>query len=398
MEKREPIWTKTFISLFCTNLSVFSVFYGLVTTLPLYALESLNRTDKDAGLLMTIFLLSAIVVRPFTGKILDIYGKRKMLWISLVLYLICTILYAVVKPFSGLLLLRFIQGIWFSIATTAGGSLAADNVPMSRRGAGLGYFTMSTNLAVVLGPILSLLIVQTFSFNALFIVMSLLMVVGTSLSLTIQSDKKFEKSISSKRAFSIHDLFEKKSVPIALLSSLISFSYASVLSFLSIYAQQKHMLHLATVFYLVYASAMLLTRPYTGRWFDEKGPKFVIIPGFISFCGGLILLAFINSSYLFLLSGILIGFGYGALVPSLQTLSVQATSPERSGYATATFFTLFDIGIAAGSYILGLIAVHFGYQNVYVLSGLIVLIILVLYLVAEKKKSLVHNTVSAKDM
>ncbi|MBS4219395.1 MFS transporter [Bacillus sp. FJAT-49711] len=398
LEKKQPIWTKTFISLFCTNLAVFTVFYGLVTTLPLYALENLNRTDEDAGLLMTIFLLSAIVVRPFTGKILDIYGKRKMLWISLIFYLLCTILYAFVTPFSGLLILRFIQGVWFSIATTASGSLAADNVPMSRRGAGLGYFTMSTNLAVVLGPIISLPIVQILSFNALFIFLSIFMLMGALLSLTIPADKKFEKKTSSKRTFSIHDLFEKKSVPIALLSSLVSFSYASVLSFLSIYAQQKHLLHLATIFYLVYALAMLLTRPYTGRWFDEKGPKFVLILGFISFCGGLILLAFINSSLLFLLSGIFIGFGYGALVPSLQTLSVQATIPSRSGYATATFFTFFDIGIAVGSYILGLIAVHFGYQNVYVLSGILIFIVLVFYLLGDKKKSMVKNTIGAKEM
>ncbi|WP_373370803.1 MFS transporter [Lederbergia panacisoli] len=398
LKKREPIWTKTFIGLFCTNLAVFTVFYGLVTTLPLYVLESLNRTDEDAGLLMTIFLLSAIIVRPFTGKILDIYGKRKMLWISLIFYLVCTILYAFVTPFSGLLILRFVQGIWFSIATTASGSLAADNVPMSRRGAGLGYFTMSTNLAVVLGPMLALLIVQVLSFNALFIIMSIFMLIGASLSLTIKVDKDVEKNKTSKRPFSIHDLFEKKSVPIALLASVVSFSYASVLSFLSIYAQQKHLLHLATIFYLVYASAMLLTRPYTGRWFDEKGPKYVLIPGFISFCGGLILLAFINSPFLFLLSGVFIGFGYGALVPSLQTLSVQATNPQRSGYATATFFTLFDIGIAVGSYILGLIAVHFGYQNVYVLSGIIIFVLLAFYIVADKKKTLVRNTLAAKDL
>ena len=83
--KKEPIWTRSFISLFFTNLSVFIVFYGLVTTLPLYAIGVLNRTDEEAGLLMTVFLISAIVVRPFTGKILDVAGKRKMLWIALVL-------------------------------------------------------------------------------------------------------------------------------------------------------------------------------------------------------------------------------------------------------------------------------------------------------------------------
>ncbi|MFC5465245.1 MFS transporter [Lederbergia graminis] len=393
MAKKEPIWTKTFISLFFTNLSVFVVFYGLVTTLPLYAIGILNRTDEDAGLLMSIFLLSAIVVRPFTGKILDIFGKRKMLWISLAFYLICTVLYYFVQPFSGLLILRFVQGIWFSIATTAAGSLAADNVPMSRRGAGLGYFTMSTNLAIVVGPLISLFIIQAFSFTTLFIVLSVLMLMGAGLALAIPADKKANTKVNRK--ISLGDLFEKKTVPIALLASLISFAYASVLSFLSVYAQEKDMLHLATIFYVVYAAVMLVTRPFTGRWFDEKGAKFVMIPGFISFFAGLILLGFMNSGILFLVSGLLIGFGYGALVPSLQTLAVQATTPERSGYATATFFTLFDIGIAIGSYVLGLVAVHFGYQNVYVLSGVLVIAILVIYIISQKQKKKVKSSAIA---
>ena len=82
--KKEPIWTKSFISLFFTNISVFIVFYGLISALPLYAIGVLKRTDQEAGLLISIFLLSAVFIRPFTGKILDIVGKRKMLWISLV--------------------------------------------------------------------------------------------------------------------------------------------------------------------------------------------------------------------------------------------------------------------------------------------------------------------------
>ena len=137
---------------------------------------------------MTIFLLSAIIIRPFTGKILDLVGKRKMLWISLLFYLICTMLYYFTSSFILLLILRFVQGIWFSIATTASVTLAADNIPNTRRGAGLGYFMMSTNLAVVIGPFIGLFIIQSFSFDLLFILLSVLMLAGALLSLTIPAD------------------------------------------------------------------------------------------------------------------------------------------------------------------------------------------------------------------
>ena len=99
MANKEPIWTKSFISLFCTNFSIFIIFYGLVTVLPLYVTDMLDRSDEEAGLLMTIFLISAIAVRPFTGKLLEIVGKRRMLWISLLLYLLCTIFYYSLNSF-----------------------------------------------------------------------------------------------------------------------------------------------------------------------------------------------------------------------------------------------------------------------------------------------------------
>ena len=382
---KEPIWTKPFISLFVTNIAVFIVFYGLVSALPLYAIGVLGRTDQEAGLLMTIFLLSAIVVRPFTGKILDVAGKRKMLWISLVLYLLCTILYYFIQPFEALLVLRFAQGIWFSIVTTAAISLAADIVPVARRGAGLGYFTMSTNLAVVLGPLIALSIIQTFSFDVLFIVMSILMVIGVLTSALAPVGTLPEKIVGKKR-LSIGDLFEKGAMPVALFGSMIGLSYASVLSYLSIYAQEKGLLALASTFFLVFAAVMLLTRPFTGRIFDEKGPQYVIIPGFISFAIGLVLLANMDSAVSFLIAGGFVGFGYGALVPSFQTLAVQSTKHERSGYATATFFTFFDSGLALGSYLLGLIAIHYGYQYVYLTASALVFLVFLGYLFIKWKQ------------
>lgn len=387
MNHKQPIWTKPFISLFLTNLSVFIVFYGLVSTLPLYAKDALSRTDEEAGLLMTIFLVSAIIVRPFTGKLLDIVGKRKMLIVSLFFYLICTVLYYFITPFEGLLGLRFFQGIWFSIVTTAAGSLAADIVPKTRRGAGLGYYVMSTNLAVVVGPFIALFIVQTNSYDALFILMSILMTIGSLVALLIPKVEVMRSEKMSK-GFTWNDLFEKKAMPVAILASLIAFSYASVLSYLSIYAQEKGLLPLASFFFVVFAAVMLITRPFTGRIFDEKGPAYILIPGFLLFFFGLFILSFMNSTGLFLIAGAFVGLGYGALVPSMQTLAIQSTTHQRSGYATATFFTLFDSGLAVGSYVLGVIAVQLGYRNMYMLAGFLVLAVLVLYvLILQKRRS-----------
>ena len=381
---KEPIWTKTFIALFFTNVSTFLVFYGLVSALPLYAVGVLQRTDDEAGLLLSIFLLSAIIVRPFTGKILDHFGKRKMLWMSLILYLLCTVLYYFVTPFGILLGLRFFQGIWFSIITTACVSIVADIVPKARRGAGIGYFNMSANVAIVLGPFIALIILQYFSFEVLFLVLSGLMLFGSLSALVVPNHQVQEVEVKRFK-ITFADLFERNAIPSALLSSLIAFSYSGILSYITIYAQEKNVLDWVSIFYFALAAVMLITRPYTGRVYDEKGAKFVVIPGLISFALGLLILSYIGSGFGFIIAGAFIGLGYGAVVPSMQTIAVQSSDINRSGYATATFFTFFDIGISIGSYILGIIALQLGYRSMYLTTVAGILLALICYILFKQK-------------
>ncbi|WP_226669007.1 MFS transporter [Metabacillus litoralis] len=392
---KQPIWTKSFISIFLSNFFLFATFYGLLTSLPIYVVDELNRSSVDAGLIVTIFLLSAIIIRPFSGKLLQDFGKKKVLMLSLSLFTLSSFLYLWIDHYGLLLALRFFHGIWFSIATTATGAIAADLVPNKRRGEGLGYFAMSMNLAVVFGPFISLTLLQFSSFFVLFLVLALLMVIGV----VFTSFSKIKELPASQRIadkkISLEDLFDKKALPIALIGSLVAFSYSSVISFISMYAKELELLEAASYFFVVFAVVMILSRPFSGRLFDTKGPNSVIYPALIFFVLGLILLSFAQTTFVFLLAGGLIGLGYGSLVPCLQTLAIQSTDLKRSGHATATFFTFFDIGIATGSYILGIIVSHLGYEVLYFYSGLFVIGIIAIYTWVQRKKGATSTPVSA---
>jgi MFS family permease len=382
-QMKNNIWTKSFVIIFLSNFFLFLVFYALLTTLPIYVLDELNGSETQAGLVATIFLLSAIIVRPFSGKLLEDFGKKKMLMISMLLFMASSFLYLIVDNLYLLLALRFFHGIWFSIATTATGAIAADLVPDTRRGEGLGYFAMSMNIAVVVGPFIGLTLLQVTTFDNLFLVLSVLMV-GAIVFTALVNDSIVEKS--AKRKLSLNDLFERKALPVAAVASLIAFGYAAVLSFISIYAKSLGLMEAASYFYAIFAAAMLISRPFVGRLFDKVGPNIVIYPAIGLFAAGLFVLSITNSSMLLFLSALLIGLGYGTLVPCLQTLAIQSAGRGRSAHATATFFTLFDTGVAAGSYLLGLIATNFGYQQLYITTGIIVIAVLFVYRLMMKKR------------
>ncbi|MFC0270413.1 MFS transporter [Metabacillus herbersteinensis] len=388
-ENKQPIWTKSFISISLSNFFIFIAFYGLLTSLPIYVVNELDRSKVDAGLIVTIFLLSAIIVRPFSGKLLDDFGKKRMLMISLILFTLCSFMYLWIDQYASLLALRFFQGIWFSIATTATGSIAADLVPIKRRGEGLGYFVMSTNLAVVFGPLLALTLIQVASFSILFLVFALLITAGVLFTATSKIDEVHSEVTKVRKRLQLSDLLDRKALPIAFIGSLVAVAYSSVLSFLSIYAQELNLLDAASFFFVVFAVVMLIARPFSGRLFDSKGPHIVIYPALVLFLIGLVLLSVTQSAFMLLLSGAFIGLGYGTVVPSLQTLAIQATDRNRSGHATATFFTLFDTGIAAGSYILGIVATQLGYGQLYFYTAVFMIVVIVFYKLVLNRKEVI---------
>ncbi|WP_394120841.1 MFS transporter [Planococcus donghaensis] len=378
MAEKRPIWTKSFINISISTFFIFVVFYALLTFMPLFVLNDLGGTATQGGLAVSVFLLSAIIMRFFAGMILEKVGKKRILIVSLFLFTVSTVLYVFVGSFTVLLLLRFFQGIWFSLLTTVAGAIAADIIPSERRGEGLGYYGIAMNLAVVAGPFIALSLQPYISAQTIFIIFSVIMIIGFFCALAVKVDEvPFEKE--EKHKLTINDFLEKKSMPIATVGFFISFAYASILTFISVYAESLGLIKAASFFFVVYAIAMLIVRPFTGRIFDVIGPNVVIIPSIVIFGVGLISLSFTESSWMLLVSGALVGLGYGTLLPSFQSLAIQAAEKHRSGYATGTFFAFYDSGIAIGSVSLGLLAGVAGYSNLYLMLGIFVILIVFYY-------------------
>ena len=170
MNQKPRLWTKDFLMVSLSNFLLFISFYILMVTLAVYSIDKFHASQSEAGLASSIFVLGAVMVRPIAGKMIDKIGKKKLLMIGLVLFLVMMLLYFPVNSLPLMLLIRFIHGFAFGIGSTATGTIAADIIPASRRGEGLGYFATSMNLAMAVGPFLGLLISQNFDQVMIFVV------------------------------------------------------------------------------------------------------------------------------------------------------------------------------------------------------------------------------------
>src|SRR5690606_33193348 len=174
----------------------------------------LNGTVTEGGLATSVFLVSAIIMRFAAGMILDKFGNREVLIISVLMFAISTILYIFVGSLTTLLLLRFFHGIWFSLLTTVAGAIAADIIPPERRGEGMGYYAIAMNLAVVAGPFIALTMQPLAASKTIYTVFGVIMVIGFICALMVRVER-IPKEAVAPRKLSIHNFLEVKSMPIA---------------------------------------------------------------------------------------------------------------------------------------------------------------------------------------
>lgn len=350
-----PLWTKSFLLCLANNLFLFIFYFAQTTILPIYILKELGGSVTQAGLTLTLFMVSAIVIRPFSGLIIEKLGQRRTLIISATMFCFIAFGYLFISNMTSLYILRLFHGVWFSILTTVCVPVVNQFISDSRRGEGMGYYAMSVNLGIVLGPLIGLSLIPYLSYTMVTAVLVAMIFIGYIFCFLIPvQEVKQPDSEAEKSKLGLSDFVEKKSLTVALMVMMISFSYASIMSFIAPFASSIHLMQYAGLFFVVFAISMMSLRPITGKIYDRKGPQYVIYPAVLTFSLGLLVLSQIHNLTGFMLAAVLIGLGFGSAQPCLQTLAIQRAPKHRIGYATSTFYTCYDIGIAIGSLVVGM--------------------------------------------
>jgi len=366
MEKtveKEKLFSKNFILTSLSTFTLFSSFYFLLITLPIY-IQKIGGTESEIGLIIGVFTISAVLLRPFIGKEVDRRGRKIILISGIVIFLISMILYDYTKNVTSLLLLRVLHGIGWGAATTAATTLIADIAPPKRRGEAMGVFGMASNVAMAIGPALSMILLLKYDFSILFSISAGIALIALLLALPISETMVVHPKTP---------LFSREALFPSALMFIISLTYGSIVSFLSLFAQKQGIAN-PGVFFTVFAVTLILVRSLAGKLSDIKGRNFVIIPGMVIIAAGLGVLSTASALGSFLAAAFLYGLGFGLVHPSLMALLVDRVSEAGRGAAMGTFTAAFDLGIGTGSILLGLVLQYYGFQVIYTLGGLIVLI------------------------
>ena len=282
-EKPVPLWTQAFILHFITSFLLAMSLYFILTALPLYVIEELHGDMRSAGLITTFFTLAAVVSRPFLGYLLDTFGRRIVMLVSLFLFACVNFSHVFVASIGTLFVLRILHGLPWGAAQTATSTLAVDLVPEARRGEGLGYFGLNFTFAAALGPFLSFSLLALTNFHTLFIASTVL---GAG-ALVVSFFTRYEDIKNKHARFRISEIIERRILIMALATLLMTTCWGAILSFIALYAKDQHLPGPAWYFTLD-AVGTLVSRVKAGQLFDKHGPLWLVTFGFtlliLSFC------------------------------------------------------------------------------------------------------------------
>jgi len=384
---KPKLWTKEYVIVSLVNFLTVLNFFMLMTAVAGYSMNKFHSSPGEAGFIVSIFVIGAIVARLFTGKWIARVGYKRMLVIGVIACVAATLLYFKVTNVLFLLVVRLCHGAAFGMTATSAATIIADIVPGERRGEGIGYHALSQTLATSIGPFIGIFLSRQGSYSAIFSICAGVSAIGLAVTpfISLRKMEITEEQRKGMRGFKLDNFIESRVIPVSIVNLIMSMAYASIVCFLSVYSKEIKLVNAAGFFFIVYPAAVLFSRPFVGRLFDVKGENSVMYPAILLFSGGLFLLSQSYYGYALLCAAVFVGFGFGTIQCSTQAIAAKISPRHRLGQANSTYFMFLDMGMFLGPLLVGFMIPVTGFRNMYmVVAGVVFLCVLLYYLLHGK--------------
>lgn len=326
-----------------------------------YVREELGGGDFVVGLATTIFFVSAIVARPWAGRMMDRIGRRPFLVPPLAGMAVTTALIAVTSQVWMVVLIRVVQGAMGSMLYTALAATATDLAPPDKRGAAMARLSVMVYLGFAIGPY-----VGEFLFGRhhwwLFAVAGALTAVSAVLAWWMPETKP-AAAADAAPPFAYAALVRLVARP-GVAQFTVGFGYACLVAFLTKYSREIGLGPSGGLF-ITFAICTLVVRAISGPAGDRFGYAVVALPGVALIGVGLASLALAPAAWVAFPAIALVGVGFGGSFPALTAIAAQEVPEEARGAALGTFLSFNDMGSALAGPLVGLIGEHAGFRWVY---------------------------------
>lgn len=385
-EEKVRLFTGNYLKVWIANFMMYFSFYFVTPLLPLYLRDVFHADKAMIGLVLSGYSVAALAIRFFSGYIVDRFSRKKVLMISYASFALFFAGYYITGSIILFAVIRTLHGAPFGLTSVSSNTVAIDVLPSQRRGEGIGYWGLSNNFAMAVGPSLSLLLYSRFNdYNLLFTVSLLCALLGLLINSFV--DCKYRPPVMEKKKMSLDRFVLIQGWSQGICIALIAMSYGILSTYIAIYS--KDVLNITTgtgTFFMLFAIGLILSRVVgvkaLSRGFATRNATYGVIVVAIGYA----IFAFWQNLYGYYISAVVIGFGQASMYPAVQTMFLNMTTNDKRGTANATILTSWDLGIGIGIIFGGYVAEHLGgYKSAFIMAATVSLMSVVFFLSYAKK-------------
>ena len=359
---KEKLWNANYIKVMTTNFLLYFAFYLLTPLLPLYLSETFGTGKDVIGIVLSGYTVAALIIRPFSGYVVDSFSRKKVLMICLAAFAIFFAGYIAASTILMFAICRTLHGAPFGAVTVANSTCAIDVLPASRRNEGIGLYGLSNNFAMAIAPSIGIYLHNMVdSYMILFWIAFVVAIASVVIAGTVKLPEK--EIVKNKEKLSLDRFFLTRAWLLAINICMFGFCWGVLSNYLAIYG--KEVMHITAgtgAWFLILAVGLISSRLQGAKALREGRLTHNAGYGMLISLVGYTLFIAVPNAIGYYGSAVLIGLGNGHMWPAYQNMTINLGTNDQRGTANSTILISWDIGMGVGCLIGGVVADWLGYS------------------------------------
>ncbi len=345
-----PIFGGIFFSLLGVGASL--------ATVPFFVLNRLHGGNVEVGVAVAAISVAAVVSRPVAGRLADRHGYKLLMLSGTVICTLAGLAYYGAGAIGILVPIRVLHGIGEGTVYTGGAAWLVSLCPAERRGRVVGLYGIYMWLGITLGTLVGTVAMRVAGFSAVWGLCAVAAAAGTA-SVAAKKAPPRPEAVTTRSS-----LLPAAAIRPGISVSLAALGYAALAAFVSLHMLARGVANGIAAFD-AFGFTYIGVRLFIGNIPDRLGPRPVAFWSALVEAAGLVIVALAANLVTVIIGGLVIGAGLSLLFPSLALIVINRAPQAQRGAALGAFTSFWDIGIAVGAPMAGLIASLTNYTDIY---------------------------------
>ncbi|PZR40744.1 MAG: MFS transporter [Azospira oryzae] len=323
----------------------------LIPELPAF-LTQLGGADYK-GLIISLFTVTAMLSRPFSGKLSDKIGRVPVMMLGAVVCVVCSLFYPLLTTLNAFFLLRLVHGFSTGFTPTGQAAYLSDIIPSHRRGEAMGYLGTASGIGMASGPAIGGLVANQFGWSALFYLSSFFAVLSViilwSTHETLKEKQRFHVSMLKVKG---KDLFEPLVWEPCLVMVLATYAYGTMFTLFPDLGVHMGIQNKGILF-TWFTVASLIVRLAGGKVSDHYGRIPVLRVSVLCIAIAMVVIGLAQNQWMLIAGIVMYGFAHGTTSPTLLAWATDLSDEHHKGRGVASLYIFMELGIGTGAFLSG---------------------------------------------